>query len=107
MKVIRPKTKRCEPYPLLSIYESLFTKMGDRKFLFKRFLAISIFRTFTMFGLFKGNPTKKMRKQYDALLEKAMHAQRNGDIKTYSLLTAQSEQLWKEIEQLEQKASKN
>ncbi|WP_394222318.1 DUF6435 family protein [Alteromonas gracilis] len=60
-----------------------------------------------MFGFFKGNPTKKMRKQYDALLEKAMHAQRNGDIKTYSLLTAQSEQLWKEIEQLEQKASKS
>ncbi|MEC8451623.1 DUF6435 family protein, partial [Alteromonas sp.] len=54
-----------------------------------------------MFGLFKSNPTKKMRKQYDALLEKAMHAQRNGDIKTYSLLTAQSEKLWKEIETLE------
>ena len=54
-----------------------------------------------MFGLFKLNPTKKLRKQYDALLEKAMHAQRNGDIKTYSMLTAQSEELWKEIERLE------
>lgn len=54
-----------------------------------------------MFGLFKSNPTKKLRKQYDALLEKAMHAQRNGDIKTYSMLTAQSEELWKEIERLE------
>ena len=54
-----------------------------------------------MFGLFNNNPTKKMRKQYDALLEKAMHAQRNGDIKTYSLLTAESETLWKEIEKLE------
>ena len=54
-----------------------------------------------MFGLFNNNPTKKMRKQYDALLEKAMHAQRNGDIKTYSLLTAESEALWKEIERLE------
>ncbi|WP_310794139.1 DUF6435 family protein [Alteromonas sp. BL110] len=42
-----------------------------------------------------------MRKQYDALLEKAMHAQRNGDIKTYSLLTAESETLWKEIEKVE------
>ena len=77
-------------------------KKGDRKFVFKRFLAISPYRIFIMFGLFKSNPTKKMRKQYDALLEKAMHAQRNGDIKTYSLLTAQSEQLWKEIEALEQ-----
>lgn len=54
-----------------------------------------------MFGLFKSNPTKKLRKQYDALLEKAMYAQRNGDIKTYSMLTAQSEELWKEIERLE------
>lgn len=54
-----------------------------------------------MFGLFKSNPTKKLRKQYDALLEKAMHAQRNGDIKTYSMLTAQSEELWKEIKHLE------
>ncbi len=60
-----------------------------------------------MFGLFKSNPTKKMRKQYDALLEKAMHAQRNGDIKTYSLLTAQSEKLWKEIEALEQGTPKS
>ena len=54
-----------------------------------------------MFGLFNNNPAKKMRKQYDALLEKAMHAQRNGDIKTYSLLTAESETLWKEIEKIE------
>ena len=57
-----------------------------------------------MFGLFKSNPTKKLRKQYDALLEQAMHAQLNADIKTYSLLTAQSETLWKEIEALENKA---
>lgn len=41
-----------------------------------------------------------MRKEYDLLLEKAMHAQRNGDIKTYSLLTADAEALWKKIEQL-------
>lgn len=60
-----------------------------------------------MFGLFKSNPTQKMRKQYDALLEKAMHAQRNCDIKTYSLLTAQSEQLWKEKEALEQGTPKS
>ena len=54
-----------------------------------------------MFGLFKSNPTKTMRKQYDTLLEKAMHAQRNGDIKIFFLLTAQSEKLWKEIETIE------
>jgi hypothetical protein len=89
------------------IHEGLFIQKGDRNFIFKRFLAKSPYRIFMMFGLFKSNPTKKMRKQYDALLEKAMHAQRNGDIKTYSLLTAQSEKLWKEIEALEQGTPKS
>ncbi len=51
-----------------------------------------------MFGIFKSDPTKKMRKQYDSLLEKAMHAQRNGDIKTYSSLTAEAEALWEKIQ---------
>jgi hypothetical protein len=51
-----------------------------------------------MFGLFKSDPTKKLRKEYDIKLEKAMLAQRKGDIKTYSMLTAEAESLWKEIE---------
>lgn len=55
-----------------------------------------------MFGLFNNNPTKKLRKQHAALQEKAMHAQRNGDIKSYSLLTAEAETLWQKIEALEQ-----
>jgi hypothetical protein len=54
-----------------------------------------------MFGLFKSNPTKKLRKQYDMKLEQAMLAQRKGDIKTYSMLTAESEELWKEIQKIE------
>lgn len=53
-----------------------------------------------MFGLFKSDPTKKLRKQYDAKLEKAMLAQRKGDIKTYSMLTAEAEGIWAEIEKL-------
>jgi hypothetical protein len=53
-----------------------------------------------MFGLFKSDPTKKLRKEYDIKLEKAMLAQRKGDIKTYSMLTAEAESLWKEIEAL-------
>ena len=56
-----------------------------------------------MFGLFKSDPTKKMRKQYDVKLEQAMLAQRKGDIKSYSMLTAEAEALWKEIEALEGK----
>ncbi len=50
-----------------------------------------------MFSIFKRDPKKKMRKEYDALLEKAMHAQRNGDIRTYSMLTADAEALWLRI----------
>ena len=54
-----------------------------------------------MFGLFKSNPTKEMRKQYDIKLEQAMLAQRKGDIKTYSMLTAEAEALWAEIQKIE------
>lgn len=54
-----------------------------------------------MFGLFKSDPTKKLRKQYDSKLEQAMLAQRKGDIKTYSMLTAEAEEIWKQIETLE------
>jgi hypothetical protein len=56
-----------------------------------------------MFGLFKPNPTKKLRKTYDLKLEQAMHAQRKGDIKTYSMLTAEAESIWTEIETIEAK----
>lgn len=65
-----------------------------------RNVSIPLSRRVTMFGLFKRNPKKKMRKEYDALLEKAMYAQRNGDIRTYSMLTAEAESLWDEIEKL-------
>lgn len=53
-----------------------------------------------MFNLFKRNPKKKLRKEYDALLEKAMHAQRSGDIRSYSMLTADAEKLWEKIEKM-------
>ena len=56
-----------------------------------------------MFGLFKSNPTKKLRKTYDMKLEQAMHAQRKGDIKSYSMLTAEAESIWTEIETIEAK----
>ena len=58
-----------------------------------------------MFGLFSGDPSKKMRKKYGKLLEDAMHAQRRGDIKSYSMLTAEAEALWEQIEKLQQKNS--
>ncbi|MAD16673.1 MAG: hypothetical protein CL579_11440 [Alteromonadaceae bacterium] len=54
-----------------------------------------------MFGFLKSSPLKKMKKQYDQKLEQAMLAQRKGDIRSYSMLTAEAEVLWSEIETLE------
>ncbi|MGJ8682326.1 DUF6435 family protein [Paraglaciecola sp.] len=62
-----------------------------------------------MFGFLKSDPglrlRKKLRKKYDNLSTQAMLAQRKGDIKTYSLLTAEAETLWNEIQQLNIKQS--
>ncbi|ALU42139.1 DUF6435 family protein [Pseudoalteromonas rubra] len=54
-----------------------------------------------MFQFLKRDPVKKLRKAYDAKLEQAMHAQRNGDIRGYAMLTSEAESLWQQIEQLE------
>lgn len=54
-----------------------------------------------MLEMFRKDPSKKLRKQYDVKLEQAMLAQRNGDIKTYSMLTAESEALWSKLKELE------
>lgn len=54
-----------------------------------------------IFSLFKSDPTKKLKKQHALKLEQAMQAQRKGDIRTYSQLSLEAENLYKEIEQLE------
>jgi hypothetical protein len=54
-----------------------------------------------MFNLFKSSPDKKIRKQYIAKLEEAMHAQRNGKIREYSFLTAEAEALREQLELLQ------
>ena len=59
-----------------------------------------------MFGLFGSDPAKKLRKAYNAKLEAAMLAQRNGDIRTYSLLSQEADTLWRELEPLEKKSGK-
>ncbi|MHA7878949.1 MAG: DUF6435 family protein [Saccharospirillum sp.] len=56
-----------------------------------------------MFGWLKPDPVKKKQKEYETLLGKAMAAQRNGDIRTYSLLTEQANALHQEIETLKAK----
>ena len=54
-----------------------------------------------MFSFLKSDPTKKLRKERDSILEKAMLAQRSGDIRGYSELTAKAEALYEEIQTVE------
>ncbi len=58
-----------------------------------------------MFSWLKPDPEKKLRKRYDAKLEQAMHAQRNGDMRLFADLTEESEAIWQQITEL--KNSKN
>lgn len=50
-----------------------------------------------MFSLFKSDPVKKLKKQYAAKLEQAMLAQRNGNIRSYSMITAEAEEIREQI----------
>jgi hypothetical protein len=54
-----------------------------------------------MFGIFKKDPIKKLNKLYEAKLEQAMFSQRNGDIKSYSMITAEAEKIAVQIKDLE------
>ncbi|MEM8497626.1 MAG: DUF6435 family protein [Pseudomonadota bacterium] len=54
-----------------------------------------------MLSVFKSNPVKKLKKQYSAKLEQAMHAQRRGNIEGYSQLTYEAQEILKHIESLE------
>jgi hypothetical protein len=56
---------------------------------------------FNMFSIFKKNPTKKLNRLYLAKLEKAMHAQRNGDIESYSIIATEAEQIRIQIQELD------
>ena len=52
-----------------------------------------------MFGLFSKSPLKRLQKDHEALLTKAFQAQRNGDIRLYSTLTAEAEVLREKMEE--------
>lgn len=53
-----------------------------------------------MFGFLKSNPEKKLQAKYEKLLAQGMQFQRNGDIKSYSMITAEAEKVREEIERL-------
>jgi|TARA_B110000211_G_scaffold68286_1_gene78890 hypothetical protein len=55
-----------------------------------------------MFSIFKKDPSKKLNKRYEAKLEQAMLAQRNGDIKGYAMLTAEAEEITTQLNALKQ-----
>lgn len=58
-----------------------------------------------MFSFFKKDPLKQLNKQYSVKLEQAMISQRNGDIKGYSQLTFEAEQILDKIKVIESKIS--
>ena len=46
-----------------------------------------------MFGLFRGNPVKKLEKEITAKRERAVTLQRSGDLRAYAELIAEVESL--------------
>lgn len=50
-----------------------------------------------MFGLFRANPAKGLQKEYERKLEAAMKAQRNGDIRSHSMLMEEAEAIYAKI----------
>jgi len=61
--------------------------------------------TTTMFNWFKKDPRAKLDKAYKQKLTDAMHAQRNGDIRTYSELTHEASVLKDQLDALQQNTS--
>lgn len=53
-----------------------------------------------MFGLFKKDPIKKLEKEYEVLMAKAMEIQRSGDLKHYARLIEESESIQQKIIEL-------
>jgi hypothetical protein len=53
-----------------------------------------------MFEFLKSKPEKKLQEKYEKLLHDGMQFQRNGDIKSYSMVTAEAEKVREEIEKL-------
>jgi hypothetical protein len=57
-----------------------------------------------MFSFLKKDPLSKLNKQYSSLLEQALVAQRKGDIRTYSDLSAKAETVADEIDALKKQS---
>ena len=53
-----------------------------------------------MFSFLKKDPRLSLKKDCQSILEKAMQAQRKGDIKLYSELSDKADKIFNEIDQL-------
>lgn len=53
-----------------------------------------------MLGFLKGDPKKKLQKEYEAKLQKALHAQRNGDLRTHGTLMEEAETIYAELQKI-------
>ena len=60
-----------------------------------------------MFGLFKKDPIKKLTKEHQQIMEKAVHAQRNGNIELYGELSFEADKIYKKIEELKKEQKSN
>jgi len=58
-----------------------------------------------MLGLFKNDPLKKLRKEYEKRMLEARDIQRSGDLKLYAKKIEEAEKLAEEIQNLAQKKS--
>lgn len=54
-----------------------------------------------MLGFLKGDPKKKLQKEYEAKLQKALHAQRNGDLRTHGTLMEEAENIYAELQKID------
>lgn len=53
-----------------------------------------------MFSIFKKDPSAKLQKEYQEVLEQAMQAQRKGDIRLYSELSDKAEGIANTLDRL-------
>lgn len=51
-----------------------------------------------MFDFLKKDTTKSLQKAYEKKLTEAQQAQRNGDIRSYSMLSEEAEKLYKMLQ---------
>ncbi len=54
-----------------------------------------------MFNLFRKDPLKRLNQEYARCLEQARDLQRRGDIKGFAVMSAQAEELLKQIDEIE------